>query len=69
MVAIASVYRAILGGSRDHTLADDPALSCEDAAEVLLLLERSRGSRSNQCGRDFSTEAIMRALPGKEKRE
>ena len=42
MVAIASVYRAILGGSRDHTLADDPALSYEDAAEVLLLLERMR---------------------------
>ena len=42
MVAIASVYRAILGGSRDHTLADDPALSYEDAAEVLLLLERLR---------------------------
>lgn len=31
---------AILGGSRDVTLADDPALLYSDAAEVLFLMER-----------------------------
>ncbi|MGZ3300534.1 MAG: hypothetical protein ACXWO3_06485, partial [Isosphaeraceae bacterium] len=32
--------RAILAGSRDPALADDPALDYDDAAEILLLLER-----------------------------
>ena len=34
--------RAILAGSRDPALADDPALDYGDAAEILLLLERLR---------------------------
>ena len=32
--------RAILAGNRDPALADDPALDYDDAAEILLLLER-----------------------------
>jgi hypothetical protein len=31
---------AILSGSRDETLADDPALNYADAAEVLFLIQR-----------------------------
>ena len=34
--------RAILAGNRDPALADDPALDYDDAAEILLLLERLR---------------------------
>ena len=34
--------RAILAGNRDPALADDPALDFDDAAEILLLLERLR---------------------------
>ena len=34
--------RAILVGNRDPALADDPALDYDDAAEILLLLERLR---------------------------
>jgi hypothetical protein len=32
--------KAILNGSRDLALADDPALDYGDAAEVLFLIER-----------------------------
>lgn len=38
--ALISKLQAILHGSRDPALADDPALEYDDAAEVLLLLER-----------------------------
>ena len=34
------ILQAILGGSRDPALADDPALDYDDAAEVRLLLEK-----------------------------
>jgi hypothetical protein len=38
--ALIPALQAILRGSRDQALADDPALNYSDAAEVLLLLER-----------------------------
>jgi tetratricopeptide (TPR) repeat protein len=38
--ALIPKLQAILGGARDPALADDPALDYDDAAEVLLLLER-----------------------------
>ena len=38
--ALALALQAILRGSRDPSLADDPALDYDDAAEVQLLLER-----------------------------
>ncbi len=34
---------AILDGSRDPALAEDPALDYDDAAELALLLERLEG--------------------------
>jgi len=34
--------RAIHAGNRDPALADNPALDFDDAAEILLLLERLR---------------------------
>ena len=37
--ALASTLQAILRGSRDPALAENPALHCTDAAEVQLLLE------------------------------
>jgi hypothetical protein len=39
-LALFSVLQAILSGSRDPALADDPALNYECAVEVKLLLER-----------------------------
>jgi tetratricopeptide (TPR) repeat protein len=38
--ALRNALRAILAGSRDPALADDPALRYEEAAEIRLLLER-----------------------------
>jgi tetratricopeptide (TPR) repeat protein len=40
LVPVLSSLRAILAGSRDPALADDPALDYDDAAEIRLLLER-----------------------------
>jgi len=37
-----STSQAILAGSRDPALADDPALDYDHAAEILLLLDRLR---------------------------
>ena len=41
--ALMQAFIAILSGSRDTALADDPALSYADAAEVLFLIERLGG--------------------------
>ncbi|MCI5137398.1 MAG: hypothetical protein D3922_03045, partial [Candidatus Electrothrix sp. AR1] len=41
---------AVLNGSRDPALADDPALNYADAAEVLFLMERSGLRRGRQRG-------------------
>jgi hypothetical protein len=38
--AAAPKYLAILQGSRDKSLGDDPALTYGDAAEILFLIER-----------------------------
>jgi tetratricopeptide (TPR) repeat protein len=40
LAAVIAAHRAILAGSRDPTLADDPAFPLADAAEVVLLLEQ-----------------------------
>lgn len=40
LVPVLVALRAILAGNRDPGLADDPALDYDDAAEILLLLER-----------------------------
>jgi tetratricopeptide (TPR) repeat protein len=40
VLAMISALQAILAGNRDRALADDPALGYDDAAEILLLLER-----------------------------
>ncbi|MGZ5944897.1 MAG: hypothetical protein ACXWN8_21105, partial [Isosphaeraceae bacterium] len=42
LVPVLTALRAILAGNRDPALADDPALDYNDAAEILLLLERLR---------------------------
>ncbi|MGC1721149.1 MAG: tetratricopeptide repeat protein, partial [Isosphaeraceae bacterium] len=42
LVPVSKALRAILVGNRDPALADDPALDYDDAAEILLLLERLR---------------------------
>ncbi|MGZ3394111.1 MAG: hypothetical protein ACXWPK_08300, partial [Isosphaeraceae bacterium] len=42
VVALLTALRGILAGNRDPALADDPALYVDDAAEILLLLERLR---------------------------
>jgi hypothetical protein len=34
-----TAFQAITAGSRDRTLAEDPGLSYDQAAEVLLLIE------------------------------
>jgi tetratricopeptide (TPR) repeat protein len=39
----AAKFLAVLNGSRDPALADDPALDYDDAAEVLFLIERLEG--------------------------
>ncbi|MCI5136072.1 MAG: tetratricopeptide repeat protein, partial [Candidatus Electrothrix sp. AW2] len=38
--AVATLLLAVLNGSRDAALADDPALDYDDAAELLFLMER-----------------------------
>jgi tetratricopeptide (TPR) repeat protein len=43
--AAAPKLLAVLNGSRDPNLADDPALDYDDAAEVLFLIERLAGVR------------------------
>jgi len=41
--AAAPLHLAVLKGSRDPALADDPALDYDDAAELLFLMERLEG--------------------------
>jgi tetratricopeptide (TPR) repeat protein len=43
--ALIRPLQAILAGSRDQTLAEDPNLSYQDAAELLLLIERLQAER------------------------
>jgi tetratricopeptide (TPR) repeat protein len=40
LIPVLFALRAIVSGQRDSALADDPALDYDDAAEILLLLER-----------------------------
>jgi hypothetical protein len=42
-----SKLRAILTGSRDPGLADDPDLECTDAAEILFLIEKTPTNDTN----------------------
>ncbi|SPF34268.1 TPR domain protein [Candidatus Sulfopaludibacter sp. SbA4] len=42
LIAMLPPLEAILGGSRDPALADDPNLDYDDAAELLLLIEKLR---------------------------
>jgi tetratricopeptide (TPR) repeat protein len=45
LIPVLAALGAILAGNRDPALADDPALSYSDAAEILLLLERLKEAR------------------------
>jgi hypothetical protein len=42
--ALIAPLQAILAGSRDTTLVDDPKIDYADAAELLLLMERAAGA-------------------------
>ena len=42
LAPVLTALRAVLAGTRDPALADDPALDYHDAAEILMLLERLR---------------------------
>jgi tetratricopeptide (TPR) repeat protein len=44
LTAVLNALRAILAGSRELALADDPALDYDDAVEILLLLEQLKAA-------------------------
>ena len=46
LAPVLTALRAVLAGTRDPALADDPALDYDDAAEILMLLERLCGIRA-----------------------
>ena len=48
LAPVLTALRAVLAGTRDPALADDPALRYAAAAEILMLLERLRAFEQHQ---------------------
>ena len=48
LAPVLTALRAVLAGTRDPALADDPALDYDDAAEILMLLERLRAFEQHE---------------------